>query len=318
MHYVTTLNNSPKYTQKAVLSGGLAPDGGLYVPVSLPQLELRDLLRLRAMEYPDRVAWILELFFEKGPQGYEIAKALKGWRPKSRVLDARTALVPLWMREDGTAAELLRNILAQMGIREDAEGFAPIAVWIALCGGLLCGSGTGKVVAAVSDTSFRLPLALWCLEQMGFGVQRVVYACQEPEAWDLLYSGQLSYGRATDPVPLNLERLIWFALGSEPAVRMYWSRRNGSVFQLAPAQMAFLQSRLTVRVIGPNRPKSLIPRLYASTGQLLSVHSAQTYCGIQDYRSAGADQQPVLLFAPMSPGCQGEQLDPILKRKAGD
>ena len=314
MLYVTTLNNSPKYTQKAVLAGGSAPDGGLYVPASLPQLELRELQQLRAMEYPQRVAWLLGLFFEKGPDGGEVARALQGWKPRSRVLDSRTALVPMWLREDGTASDLLGRLLHLLDSREDAEGFAPMAVWIALCGGLLCASGTGKIVAAASDTSFRLPLALWCLEQMGFGVQHLVYACKQSELWDLLYSGQLHFGRTTGPVPLNLERLIWLALGSEPAVRMYWARRNRTAFQLAPAQMSFLQNRLTVRVIGADRSKEILPRI----PEPLSLHSAQTYCGILDYRAAGGAKLPALLFAPVSYGAQAGDIQKIMNRKAGE
>ena len=68
MLYFSTRDTSasPKTVSAAeAVKEGLAPDGGLYLPVSVPRLKREDFSALCAMEYAERTARLLSLFFEE-------------------------------------------------------------------------------------------------------------------------------------------------------------------------------------------------------------------------------------------------------------
>jgi threonine synthase len=53
IRYVSTRGNGPELNFEDVLLAGLAPDGGLYVPTSLPHFSKEDLLAMREMSYAE-------------------------------------------------------------------------------------------------------------------------------------------------------------------------------------------------------------------------------------------------------------------------
>ena len=62
MNYISTRGNSPAQTFSEILLGGLAPDGGLYLPESYPQFSETDLAAMRAMNYRELAFTILSRF----------------------------------------------------------------------------------------------------------------------------------------------------------------------------------------------------------------------------------------------------------------
>ena len=59
MKYLSTRGHSPALTFSQVLLGGLAPDGGLYMPDKYPQFDSADLIAMRKMPYRDLAFTIL-------------------------------------------------------------------------------------------------------------------------------------------------------------------------------------------------------------------------------------------------------------------
>jgi len=59
MKYISTRGNSPALTFSQILLGGLAPDGGLYLPETYPQFSEADLTAMRGMSYRDLAYTIL-------------------------------------------------------------------------------------------------------------------------------------------------------------------------------------------------------------------------------------------------------------------
>lgn len=62
MHYISTRGQSPVQTFSQILLGGLAPDGGLYLPERYPQLTDTDLTAMRGMNYRDLAFAVLSRF----------------------------------------------------------------------------------------------------------------------------------------------------------------------------------------------------------------------------------------------------------------
>ena len=67
MKYISTRGNSPAQTFSEILLGGLAPDGGLYLPESYPQFTATDLAAMRAMNYRELAFTILSRFADDIP-----------------------------------------------------------------------------------------------------------------------------------------------------------------------------------------------------------------------------------------------------------
>ena len=63
MPFVSTRGAEVIYAPEAIVRG-IAPDGGLYAPLSLPHLEKEDFIRLSSMDYAGRAAWALSLLLD--------------------------------------------------------------------------------------------------------------------------------------------------------------------------------------------------------------------------------------------------------------
>ena len=67
MKYISTRGNSPAQTFSEILLGGLAPDGGLYMPESYPHFSDTDLAAMRAMNYRELAFTVLSRFADDIP-----------------------------------------------------------------------------------------------------------------------------------------------------------------------------------------------------------------------------------------------------------
>ena len=63
MPFVSTRGAEAVSAPEAIVRG-IAPDGGLYVPVSLPHLEKKDFEAIARMDYPTRAAYTLSLLLD--------------------------------------------------------------------------------------------------------------------------------------------------------------------------------------------------------------------------------------------------------------
>ena len=62
MNFVSTRGHAEKVTAAQAIARGLAPDGGLFVPESIPQLSKEDIAALCKLSYPERAAKILSTY----------------------------------------------------------------------------------------------------------------------------------------------------------------------------------------------------------------------------------------------------------------
>lgn len=67
MKYISTRGQSPALQFSEILLGGLAPDGGLYLPETYPQITDADLTAMRSMSYADLAFAILSRFVDDIP-----------------------------------------------------------------------------------------------------------------------------------------------------------------------------------------------------------------------------------------------------------
>ena len=99
MKYFSTRNDKQKYTAAQAIAMGIAPDGGLFVPETIPQVGQDVLRELCGKDYRARAAEIMKLYLEEfTPEELEgfVRAAYAG-----NFDDA--AVAPTWFLDDGTA-----------------------------------------------------------------------------------------------------------------------------------------------------------------------------------------------------------------------
>ncbi|CAM3711722.1 threonine synthase [Polynucleobacter antarcticus] len=113
MRYQSTRGNSPQQSFLEILLGGLAPDGGLYLPVEYPQVTKAQLDAWRGLSYADLAYEILSLYCDDIPEHDLRALLRKTYTAQvycnGRAKDDAQDITPLhWLGEEqGTRIGLL-------------------------------------------------------------------------------------------------------------------------------------------------------------------------------------------------------------------
>ena len=80
MFYTSTRNNNVKVTASKAITDGISPDGGLYIPESIPQLSAEEIKALCGVDYKERAKKVLGLYltdFSKEELDYCVEGAYK-------------------------------------------------------------------------------------------------------------------------------------------------------------------------------------------------------------------------------------------------
>ena len=321
MLYATTRSGLETYTAGRVLKDWKAPDGGLYVPITLPQLLPWELRKYADQSAADVVADILNRFFGGKLSGREIEFAVGRDFFSTKEMPYKLTVAELWRNPDGSVDRLVRQ-LAQVasGSRFPFEPgeWTHIAVRIALMTAVLAemlgkgkfSVGTGvDVGVAAGDTPMLM--AAWYGRRMGLPIREIVVGCNTNGIfWDLLNRGQIRCGSlpARTCTPLydahcfdTMERLICAACGRVEANRFAAAAQKRSGYLITTDQRRHLQSGIFVSVMGNRRVERTIPNVYGSFSYIFSPYSALVYCAATDYRSETGAHNPMLMFCSGSP-----------------
>ena len=107
MYYISTRDTASfpsQYTAAQAICSGLAPDGGLFVPASIPQITQNELKSLCSASYDRRAAEILSLYLTDFSleelqnlckQAYCAESFPNGAAPVS-ILDEKNYMLELW------------------------------------------------------------------------------------------------------------------------------------------------------------------------------------------------------------------------------
>lgn len=101
MLYVTTLDRTVTYTAQATLERATGPEGGLFVPMTLPQYDRKGLAAVLALPFWDCVASILNQFFPLRLQGSSL-QGTEGVLPEPVYIRYKIAVAELWDRKTGS------------------------------------------------------------------------------------------------------------------------------------------------------------------------------------------------------------------------
>jgi threonine synthase len=106
MQYLSTRGHPDRKHFSEILLEGLAPDGGLYLPESYPQVDAATLARWRGLAYPELAFELLSLYIDDIPAADLEAMCARTYTPE---VFGTAAIVPLRKLEDGLFLEALSN-----------------------------------------------------------------------------------------------------------------------------------------------------------------------------------------------------------------
>ncbi|MBR5115258.1 MAG: threonine synthase [Oscillospiraceae bacterium] len=103
MRYVSTRNAKAFVSASEAITRGLAEDGGLYLPESIPALEADFVARMTPMSYPERAAFIMKKYLDEFMEDELLAMAKAAYASfddpdvaPTRVVAPKTGMLELW------------------------------------------------------------------------------------------------------------------------------------------------------------------------------------------------------------------------------
>jgi len=116
MQYVSTRGQAPAQSFSQILLGGLAPDGGLYLPAEYPQVSGAELDAWRKLSYADLALEVLKKFATDIPEADLKALTRKTYTAavyrNTRVGDKAAEITPLRVLEEKNGSKLILQALS--------------------------------------------------------------------------------------------------------------------------------------------------------------------------------------------------------------
>ena len=111
MHYISTRGHTARPSFSEILLGGLAPDGGLYLPVSYPKVSGAELDAWRSLSYAELAFQVLHKFATDIPDADLKQLVTKTYTPhvyrNCRAGEDTSRITPLRTLEQANGQQLL-------------------------------------------------------------------------------------------------------------------------------------------------------------------------------------------------------------------
>lgn len=337
MLYVTTRSDRDAFTAHRVLHENRAADGGLFVPFRDPPFSAEEIDDLRNLSFSQCVASVLNKVFPVKLTFRDVELAMGRYPVRLKQLNQRLLVGECFHNLESALSCTISNLTYLM--RKDTDKapgeWTAIAIRISLLFGIfgeLMRSGMvsaeNPLDIAVVAGDFSAPISVWYARKWGLPVGNIICCCNEnANLWDFVCHGQLRTDAvakktitpdADFAVPASLERLIYETGGVHEVTRYLSSLRSGSSYYMDDRMLQNLRKGIYVTVNSEPRILSTIPAVYATHNYLLSLYSALSYAGLQDYRSRTGENRIAMIISEKSPLCDIKTVSGVLGKTAGE
>ena len=327
MLYVTTRDKRDAYTAYYTLSKEKGPKGGFFIPFQKVKFSADEICALKDKSVCQCIADILNIFFSARLDEWDVQCCIGSYPVKLIPMSHKVMVAETWNNPEWDFARVVRNLRSRiMGngdLGKDFSNWSWISVRIALLFGIFSELyrlglvGEARTIdVSVPVMDFSAPMAVWYAREMGLPIGTIIFTCNENSgAWDLLHHGQLqtdakqivtSTPKCDMPIPDNLERLIYDALGSTEVAGFVNACTAGTDYTLPEEQRITLSKGMFGAVVSQKRMESVIRNVYRTNTYLLNPYSALAYGGLQDYRTTKIETGPALILTERGPQCDLE------------
>lgn len=190
MLYVSTRGNGEKKSGAEVIKQGLAADGGLFVPETVPALLPNDIKEISKMTYPERAAKILSMFLTDYTYGELLAAASAAYSEAGfgkdaapvYSLDKKTKILELWHGPTCAFKDMALQImprLLSLALKKTGETRTALI--------LVATSGdTGKAALEGYKDAEQIKIAVFYPEDGVSDMQKLQMASQEGSNVDVI------------------------------------------------------------------------------------------------------------------------------------
>lgn len=311
MLYVTTRDDRDAYTSYRAMCENVGPDGGRYVPFSLPAFTPEEIAQLQNKSFSQGVAEILNLFFSSRLTGWDVDFCIGRNPVRLQQMNHRIVVAELWHNLEGkydyVVNSLCKAIFGEKPVM--ISNWMKIAVRVAFLFGvygemLRCGAiqACTSLDVSVLSEDFTDPMAVYYAKKMGLPVVSVICTCTDNSSvWDFLHRGTFSPVGTTEELRLGVERLIVDVFGVSEVCRFVECCKNGLGFSLDEEQLPLLNAGFFSTVAGDSRASATINSIYRTNSYIADPKTAICFGGLQDYRSRTGESQITLLLSEQTP-----------------
>lgn len=315
MVYATTRNPEKPYPPQKALKDDRGPDGGLFLPASMPRYEPVQLRALGELPFTARIAWMLNALCDTELTQWDVDFCVNRHPVRLVSLPQKILLAQCWHNQEGSLSYMEEALCARL--RQDGKSvptdWGKIALRIAILFALFTDEGSPReqdVDVSVVCGEFYDPISAWYAREFGLPIGRIVLCCNENSAiWELFHRGQLrtdgvSVKTATPEadvaLPLGLERLIFASGGVREVERFLEAVRSGRPYCPDEPVLENLRRGFHVSVVGKYRMEAAIRSVYAC-GTLLGPYDGLCHAGLLDERATTGHNGPGLILSARSP-----------------
>ena len=307
MLYLTTRDRFDTYTAFHAIKQDTAPNGGLFVPFKMPEIDMNELADLT---FGDCVATILNQLFSMRLTGKEIEFSIGRNPIRLKAAHQRTVIAELFRNLDGSYEKMERRLASKIcssfNTEEQRSSWVCIAVRIAVLFGVISEMRRQEMVDDVLDVAlpsgdFKLPMAAVYAREMGLPIGNIICVCgQDSGVWDLLRHGEMRTS-VPETASAEIERLICATLGIEQSLNYHNACKKGSIFAIEKEELSKLGSGIFCAVVSDDRIGNAISSVYRTSSCILERGSAIGYSGLMDYRAKTGESRTALLLADCNP-----------------
>lgn len=321
MLYKSTRSNKETYTAQHALCSSRTEDGGLFVPVCIPQYSDGEIQQLLHLSETEAIAKILNQLFATTISSRDIEFLVGREILRMGEFHYRIHVAELWHNPDGDFARTVRILAGHLCADKQTAGaslWGEIAVNIALIFAVFTRLSykteadlERKQDIVVPAEAFVTPMAAWYARKMGLPIGTIICCCNENgNVWDLIQRGQMKLDGALLPtntpkcdviVPEAFELLLYEIQGEDAAKEFALAVDARGNYTVNATAYPLLKRGMYASVVGQKRLLDIIPNVYSATGYVLCPYSALTYSGLMDYRAMSGENGPALMISKWSP-----------------
>lgn len=313
MLYITTRGNRDAYTAHRTLCSDFAPDGGCFIPMSMPKYTESEILALKNKTFSETVAEVLNQFFSTQMSGLDVDLLIGRSTLKMVSMNLKLVIAEIWRSPSGTfshAIERLYRSLAQNEtVMEKPTEWVRIAVrtavLFAIYGQMLsCNmiSGTGTLDISIPIGDFTPVSAAIYAKDMGLPIGMIICTADENNSpWELIQRSSFTPSSVDASLLPGLERLIHLKMGTEESLRFQEKCRAKRNYLLDEERFSAFSADLFCAVAGNSRAGSTINSIFRSNSYLIDPVTAYCYGGLQDYRAKAGESRLTLLISEETP-----------------
>ena len=323
MLYISSRNKTDSFTSNRPLVDDRAPDGGLFLPYLLPQIDEQALGKMRDCSFAENIAQILNLLFSVKLTAWDVACCIGRDPVRITQMNHRIVTAECFYNPQNCYGYLVDGLfrLLTQGKTAKVTVWAKIAIRIAVLFAvfaLMPDEVRQDFDIALTTGDFSDPMAAWYSRKMGLPVRKIVCCCNENSGvWDLLYRGEFNTGMPAvntgikeldQSCPTHIEALVYHALGLEKALEYNNICSRKGVFHLDEGELAQLCDGFASAVVGQERIMTTVRSVYRSNQYFISPTTAIVYGGLQDFRAKSGESRNTLILADIAPALHADQV----------